>query len=90
MRDPQVSSASRGLPPSYDVSQSHTLVHYPSAEEVVRLARAEPYAPMVIPAPLASRTAVYTPSPRGFHGRELSSDDFLAAQPPMTVATSLY
>ncbi|KAH0828103.1 hypothetical protein J3R83DRAFT_3763 [Lanmaoa asiatica] len=78
-----VSSASRGLPPSYDVSQSHT--HYASAEDIARLTRSElPY--MVIPPPV--RTAGYS-SPRVFHGRDLSTDSFLATQPPMAT-TSIY
>ena len=74
----------RGLPPSYDISQTHALAPYPSAEEAARLA--PPESRMVSP-PL--RTAAYA-SPRGFHGRELSSDSVLAAQAPMAVATTLY
>ncbi|KAG9316891.1 hypothetical protein JVU11DRAFT_2967 [Chiua virens] len=78
-----LSSANRGLPPSYNVSQSHTLVQYPSAESVY-FARTG-----LVPPP--GRTAVYYSSLRGFHGRELSSDSVaVAAQQPMAVATSLY
>jgi hypothetical protein len=77
-----VSSANRHLPPSYNVSQSYT--RYPSAEDIIRPAPSGPY--MAIPPPV--RAAGY-PSPRAFHGRDLSSDSFLATQPPM-VALSMY
>lgn len=80
--DQQVSSA-RGLPPSYDVSQSRT--RYPSAEDIIRQAPSGPY--MAIPPPV--RAVGYYSSPRAFHGRDLSSDSFLATQPPM-VAPSMY
>ncbi|KAF8547610.1 hypothetical protein OG21DRAFT_898628 [Imleria badia] len=79
-----VSSADRGLPPSYDASQSH--VRYPPTEDAFHQTRISPY--MVIPPPV--RAAGYpSPSPRPFHGRELSSDSFLTTQPPM-VAASMY
>lgn len=74
-------SVNRGLPPSYDVSQRH--IRYASADDIVRLTRSDPPY-MVIPPPV--RTAS---SPRVFHGRELSTDSFLAAQPPM-VAPYIY
>lgn len=80
--DQQVSSANRGLPPSYDVSQIHTA--YPSTEDIIRLPPSGPN--MAIPPPV--RAAGY-PSLRAFHGRDLSSDSFLAAQPPM-VPPSIY
>ncbi|KAF8444938.1 hypothetical protein L210DRAFT_3629128 [Boletus edulis BED1] len=76
-------SSARGLPPSYDVSQLGQS-RYPSTEATARLAHSGPY--MAIPPPV--RAAGYS-SPRMFHGRDLSSDSFLATQPPMAV-TSMY
>ncbi|KAN0091444.1 hypothetical protein V8E55_005010 [Tylopilus felleus] len=70
-----VSSVNRDLPPSY--------TRYPS-EDVTRHVHYGPY--MTIPPPV--RAAGYS-SPRPSHGRELSSESFLATQPPM-VATFMY
>ncbi|KAI9457267.1 hypothetical protein HD554DRAFT_2143114 [Boletus coccyginus] len=76
-----LTSSNRGLPPSYDISGGHT--RYPSTEDIT-LARYGPYMPIPPPALKPGY-----PSPRTFHGRELSSDSFLATQPPM-VATFMY
>ncbi|KAG6375610.1 hypothetical protein JVT61DRAFT_3176 [Boletus reticuloceps] len=71
------------LPPSYDLSQL-SQSRFPSTEATARLAHSGPY--MTIPPPV--RAAGYS-SPRMFHGRDLSSESFLATQPPMVV-TSMY
>ncbi|KAG8214165.1 hypothetical protein J3R82DRAFT_10942 [Butyriboletus roseoflavus] len=79
------SSATRGLPPTYDVSQSQTRYAF-TEEDIVRLIHSETPC-MVIPPPV--RTAGYTSLPV-FHGRQFSSDSFLAAQPPLVPAASIY